>query len=295
MTLGGLALAVGMLVDDATVEVENIHRNHALGKRVGVAILDGARQIAVPAFVGTLAICIVFSPVIALTGVAKYLFIPLALAVVYAMLTSYLLSRTLVPSMAIHLLADEPEGHQARGWLGRTPGAFEKWFERQRTRYEGVLSRVMAHRGLVLGSIAIMVIASMMLVTVVGEDFFPNVVTGMIRLHVRVPVGTRLEESSRILDGVERTIRALIPADEMDLMTDHIGLPVYWALLFYQTDSLGPQDADLQIQLKRKHHSTENYIKQIRAAVHSKFPGVTIYPQAADIISQVLSFGLSAP
>src|SRR5260370_36997469 len=153
----------------------------------------------------------------------------------------------------------------------------------------------MAHRGLVLGSIAIMVIAAMMLVTVVGEDFFPNVDTGMIRLHVRVPVGTRLEESSRILDGVERTIRALIPADEMDLMTDHSGLPVYWALLFYQTDSLGPQDADLQIQLKRKHHATESYIKQIRAAVHSKFPGVTIYPQAADIISQGLSFGLSAP
>jgi CzcA family heavy metal efflux pump len=295
MTLGGLALAVGMLVDDATVEVENIHRNHAMGKKLGVAILDGARQIAVPAFVGTLAICIVFSPVIALTGVAKYLFMPLALAVVYAMLTSYLLSRTLVPSMAIYLLANEPEGHRARGWLGKITAAFEKWFERQRTRYEGMLSRVMAHRGVVLGSIAIMVIASMMLVSVAGEDFFPNVDTGMIRLHVRVPVGTRLEESSRILDGVERTIRALIPPDEMDLMTDHIGLPVYWALLFYQTDSLGPQDADLQIQLKRKHHSTEGYIKQIRAAVHSNFPGVTIYPQAADIISQVLSFGLSAP
>jgi multidrug efflux pump subunit AcrB len=295
MTLGGLALAVGMLVDDATVEVENIHRNHAMGKPLGVAILDGARQIAVPAFVGTLSICIVFSPVIALTGVAKYLFLPLALAVVYAMLTSYLLSRTLVPSMAIHLLASEPEGHKTGRWLGKTTDAFERWFDRQRTRYEGLLSRVMAHRGLVLGAIGVIVLASMMLINVAGEDFFPNVDTGMIRLHVRVPVGTRLEESSRILDGVERTIRSLIPADEFELMTDHIGLPVYWALLFYQTDSLGPQDADLQIQLKKKHHSTEEYIKKIRSAVHSQFPEVTIYPQAADIISQVLSFGLSAP
>ena len=295
MTLGGLALAVGMLVDDATVEVENIHRNHAMGKQLGVAILDGARQIAVPAFVGTLSICIVFSPVIALTGVAKYLFLPLALAVVYAMLTSYLLSRTLVPSMAIHLLAAEPEGHKSGGWLGKITDGFERWFDRQRTRYEGLLSRVMAHRGLVLTSIGVMVLASMLLVNVSGEDFFPNVDTGMIRLHVRVPVGTRLEESSRILDGVERTIRGLIPPDEFELMTDHIGLPVYWALLFYQTDSLGPQDADLQIQLKKNHHPTEGYIKQIRAAVHSQFPGVTIYPQAADIISQVLSFGLSAP
>jgi CzcA family heavy metal efflux pump len=295
MTLGGLALAVGMLVDDATVEVENIHRNHAMGKKLGVAILDGARQIAVPAFVGTLAICIVFSPVIALTGVAKYLFLPLALAVVYAMLTSYLLSRTLVPSMAIRLLASEPEGHKSGGWLGRTTDAFERWFDRQRTRYEGLLSRVMAHRGLVLTAIGAIVLASMMLVTVSGEDFFPNVDTGMIRLHVRVPVGTRLEESSRILDGIERTIRGLIPPDEFELMTDHIGLPVYWALLFYQTDSLGPQDADLQIELKKKHHPTAEYIKKIRSAVHSQFPAVTIYPQAADIISQVLSFGLSAP
>ncbi len=295
MTLGGLALAVGMLVDDATVEVENIHRNHAMGKQLGVAILDGARQIAVPAFVGTLSICIVFSPVIGLTGVAKYLFLPLALAVVYAMLTSYLLSRTLVPSMAIHLLAAEPEGHKSGGWLGRTTDAFERWFDRQRTRYEGLLSRVMAHRGLVLRAIGAIVLASMMLVTVSGEDFFPNVDTGMIRLHVRVPVGTRLEESSRILDGVERTIRGLIPADEFELMTDHIGLPIYWALLFYQTDSLGPQDADLQIQLKKKHHPTAEYIKKIRSAIHSQFPAVTIYPQAADIISQVLSFGLSAP
>ncbi len=295
MTLGGLALAIGMLVDDATVEVENIHRNHAMGKQLGVAILDGARQIAVPAFVGTLAICIVFSPVVALTGVAKFLFTPLALAVVYAMLTSYLLSRTLVPSMALHLLADEPEGHAVKGWLGRVTTRFEDWFDRQRDRYGNLLARIMAHRALVLVCLAIMVVASMGLERVAGEDFFPRVDTGMIRLHVRVPVGKRIEETSRILDGVERTIRSVIPSDELSVMTDHIGLPVYWALLFYQTDSIGPQDADIQIQLSTKHHSSIGYVDQIRDAVHSRYPGVIIYPQAADIISQVLSFGLSAP
>ena len=189
------------------------------------------------------------------------------------MLASYLLSRTLVPSMAMHLLAAEPEGHKSGGWLGKITDGFERWFDRQRTRYEGLLSRVMAHRGLVLDMrSACMVFASMLLVNVWAKIFSRSVDTGMIRLHVRVPVGTRLEESSRMLDGVERTIRGLIPADEFELMTDHIGLPVYWALLFYQTDSLGPQDADLQIQLKKKHHPTEGYIKQIRAAVHRRVP-----------------------
>ena len=295
MTLGGLALAVGMLVDDATVEIENIHRNHAMGKPLGVAILDGARQIAVPTFIGTLSICIVFSPVIGLSGVARFLFTPLALAVVYAMLASYLLSRTLVTSMALHLLAEEPEEHHASGWLGTITLGFENWFERQRSRYERGLTSVMRHRGLVLGCISVIVIASMFLMPLVGEDFFPRVDTGMIRLHVRVPVGTRIEQSARIMNGVERTIRSVIPHNELALMTDHIGLPVYWALLFYQTDSIGPQDADLQIQLTEDHHPTDGYIKAIRTAVHRDFPDVTIYPQAADIISQVLSFGLSAP
>ncbi|MGH7934038.1 MAG: efflux RND transporter permease subunit [Candidatus Binataceae bacterium] len=295
MTLGGLALAVGMLVDDATVTIENIHRNHAMGKSLGVAVLDGSRQIAMPALVGTLSICIVFSPVIGLTGVARFLFTPLALAVVYAMLTSYLLSRTLVPSMALHLLAEEPTDHHMSGVVGRVTAAFERWFDRQVVRYERALTRVLQHRGLVLACIGVIVIASMGLVKVVGEDFFPNVDTGMIRLHARVPVGTRLEETTRIIDGVEHTIRSVIPPNELQLMTDHIGLPVYWALLFYQTDSLGPQDADIQIQLTENHHPTIDYIKKIRTAVHGEFPDVMIYPQAADIISQVLSFGLSAP
>ena len=295
MTLGGLSLAVGMLVDDATVEVENIHRNHAMGKSLGVAILDGARQIAVPAFIGTLSICIVFSPVIALTGVAKYLFTPLALAVVYAMLASYLLSRTLVPSMALHLLAEEHDANQAAGILGAIVRTFERGFDRMRERYREALIRVMHRRALTLGCISIMVIASMVLLRIVGEDFFPTVDAGMIRLHVRVPVGTRLEETSRIMSGVEDDIRGIIPAGELELMTDHVGLPVYWALLFYQTDTLGPQDADLQVQLTEKHHPSAEYTREILASVRKKYPQLTIYPQAADIVSQVLSFGLSAP
>ncbi len=295
MTLGGLALAIGMLVDDATVEVENIHRNHVMGKAIGVAILDGARQIAVPAFVGTLAICIVFSPVVGLSGVASYLFTPLALAVVYAMLASYLLSRTLVPSLARQLLYEDPRRHKVGGWFGRFTERFEAGFLRLRERYQRAMATVMAHSGFVLGCVAVIIAASAMLVTVVGQDFFPAVDSGMIRLHVRCPVGTRLEESSRILRGVEDTIRRVIPPDEMEVMTDHIGLPVYWALLFYQTDSIGPQDADLQIQLRSHHHPTDGYIKQIRDAVHRDFPDLVIYRQAADIITQVLNFGLSAP
>jgi len=295
MTLGGLSLAVGMLVDDATVEVENIHRNHAMGKSLGVAILDGARQIAVPAFIGTLSICIVFSPVIALTGVAKYLFTPLALAVVYAMLASYLLSRTLVPSMALHLLAEEHDANQAAGVLGTMVSGFERGFERMRERYRHALEKVLHHRALTLGCISIMVIGSMVLLRIVGEDFFPTVDAGMIRLHVRVPVGTRLEETSRIMTGVEDDIRSIIPANELELMTDHVGLPVYWALLFYQTDTLGPQDADLQVQLTEKHQPSAEYTRQILASVRKKYPQLIIYPQAADIVSQVLSFGLSAP
>ena len=295
MTLGGLALAIGMLVDDATVEVENIHRNHMMGKPIGVAILDGARQIAVPAFVGTLAICIVFSPVVGLTGVASYLFTPLALAVVYAMLASYLLSRTLVPSMARQLLYEDPRQHKVGGWLGRFTDRFEKSFERLRDRYERSLGTVIAQRGFVLACVAVLVVASLLLIRVVGEDFFPAVDTGMIRLHVRCPVGTRLEESSRMLRGVEDTIRQIIPTDEFELMSDHIGLPVYWALLFYQTDSIGPQDGDIQVQLKPNHHPTDEYIKRIREAVHRGYPDLIIYRQAADIITQVLNFGLSAP
>jgi multidrug efflux pump subunit AcrB len=295
MTLGGLALAVGMLVDDATVEVENIHRNHAMNKTLLVAILDGAHQIAAPAFVGTLAICIVFAPVVLLVGVAKYLFIPLALAVVYSMLTSYLLSRTLVPSMARRLLADQPEGHKVGGWLGRFTDRFDAGFERMKDRYRRLLGMVVMRRGLVLGCIALVVIASGVLVKVTGQDFFPSVDAGMMRLHVRAATGTRIEESERIVQAIEERIREVIPPAEFDSISDTIGLPIYYDLAFYQTDSVGPQDADVLISLKPRHHPTAGYMKAIREAIRQDFPGVQIYFQAADIVSQVLNFGLSGP
>jgi multidrug efflux pump subunit AcrB len=295
MTLGGLALSVGMLVDDATVEVENIHRNHAMGKPLAVAILDGAHQIAMPALVGTLCICIVFSPVVMLRGVSKYLFTPLALAVVFAMLTSYVLSRTLVATMAINLLPEDPEEHGIGGPLGLWLAKFERGFDRFKESYRRGLTTALGHRALVLGCIAVVIASSLLLIRGVGEDFFPYVDAGQIRLHVRVPPGIRLEESERLLDQVERIVREVIPADELDLMTDHIGLPIYWALLFYQTDTIGPQDADLQIQLKPRHHPSLHYIEEIRRAVAQRMPGVAIYSQAADITSQVLNFGLSAP
>ena len=295
MTLGGLALSVGMLVDDATVEVENIHRNHAMRKPLAVSILDGAHQIAMPALVGTLSICIVFSPILMLTGVSKFLFKPLALAVVFAMLTSYLLSRTLVATMALNLLPEDPDAQGMGGRVGRWLKAFEDGFDRLKERYRRGLVSALSHRALVLVCIAVMIGASLLLMRGVGEDFFPYVDAGQIRLHVRVPAGIRLEETERLLDQVEGIVHKIIPADELDVTTDHIGLPIYWALLFYQTDSIGPQDADLQIQLKPKHHPSLEYIRQIRREVTAKMPGVGIYAQAADITSQVLNFGLSAP
>ncbi len=295
MTLGGLALSVGMLVDDATVEVENIHRNHAAGKPLAVAILDGAHQIAMPALVGTLSICIVFSPVLMLKGVSRFLFTPLALAVVFAMLTSYLLSRTLVATMAVNLLPEDPEQHGTGGSLGAWLAKFERGFDRFRESYRRGLTTALHHRAIVLVCIAVMIGSSLLLMRGVGEDFFPYVDAGQIRLHVRVPPGIRLEETERMLDQVEGIVRQNVPANELDVMTDHIGLPIYWALLFFQTDSIGPQDADLQIQLRPRHHPSLGYIDQIRRAVAQQMPGVAIYSQAADITSQVLNFGLSAP
>jgi CzcA family heavy metal efflux pump len=295
MTLGGLALAVGMLVDDATVEVENIHRNHAMNKPLLVAILDGAHQIATPAFVGTLSICIVFAPVVMLVGVAKFLFTPLALAVVYSMLTSYLLSRTLVPSMARYLLADDAEGHRVGGWFGRFTLKFDQTFNQFREQYRRLLGMVIARRVFALAAIGLIVLASSLLLLVVGEDFFPTVDAGMMRLHVRAPTGTRIEETERIVDNVENAIREVIAADELDQISDNIGLPVYYNLAFYQTDSVGPQDTDVLISLKPKHHPTADYMDRIRATVHERYPSVQFYFQAADIVSQVLNFGMSGP
>jgi multidrug efflux pump subunit AcrB len=296
MTLGGLALAIGMLVDDATVEIENIHRNHAMGKPLLVAILDGASQIATPAFVGTLAICIVFFPVFLLGGVAKYLFTPLAFAVVYSMLTSYLLSRTLVPSMARYLLSEYHEENVGggRGRWNRFVTGFDARFDRFKEGYRGILAKFIARRALCLACVSIIVLVSLVLIPVAGQDFFPAIDAGMMKLHIRAATGTRIEETERIVDNIERAIRKVIPRDDLGDISDTIGLPQYFNLAFYQTDSIGPQDSDMLIQLKPGHRPTAGYTEAIRKMLAHDFPDVEGYFQAADIVSQVLNFGLPA-
>jgi CzcA family heavy metal efflux pump len=294
MTLGGIALAVGMLVDDATVEVENIHRNQALHKPLLVAILDGASQIATPTFVGTLSICIVFFPVVLLTGVAKFLFTPLALAVVFAMLTSYLLSRTLVPTMARLLLPEDHEENLGSGRWGRIVRGFDARFERLKEFYRYALAGFIARRNFSLVFVAIIILSSSALLLVIGEDFFPAIDAGMMSLHVRMPTGTRIEHTELVVDDIERTIRTVVPADELQGISDNIGLPLSYDLAFYQTDTIGPQDADILIQEKPNHKPTAGYQQKIRELLASKYPNVTAYFQAADIVSQVLNFGLPA-
>jgi multidrug efflux pump subunit AcrB len=294
MTLGGVALAVGMLVDDATVEVENIHRNHAMGKPILTAILDGASQIATPTLVGTLSICIVFFPVVLLSGVAKYLFTPLALAVVFAMLTSYLLSRTLVPAMASYLVRDEhgTEANNEGGSWSRLTAGFQRGFERLRRGYTGLLARMISGRAITLAGATLLVVLSFALVKVVGEDFFPTVDAGMMRLHVRAPTGTRIERTEQIVDDIEHMVRDAVPAADLETVSDNIGLPVSFNLAFYQTDSVGSMDADILIQLKEKHRPTAVYEEDIRRRLRAQFPNVTAYFQPADLVGQVLNFGL---
>ena len=296
MTLGGLALAVGMLVDDATVAIENIHRHHAMHKPLLLAIFDGSSEIASPAFVGTLAICIVFFPVVLLYGVARYLFTPLALSVVYAMLTSYLLSRTLVPAMARYLMPSSHEEHAGSGRWAHFARGFDRGFERFKDGYRNLLGKFIARRGFALACVVIMVASSLLLLPVVGEDFFPAVDAGMMKMHVRAPSGMRVEQTERVVDEIERAIRGIIPAGEMDQISDNIGLPPFaYILAFYQTDSVGPQDADVLISLRPGHHPTAGYVRAIRQMIGQRFPDVRVYFQAADIVSQVLNFGLSAP
>jgi multidrug efflux pump subunit AcrB len=295
MTLGGLALAVGMLVDDATVEVENIHRNHTPGKPLVTAILEGAHQIATPTLVGTLSICVVFFPVVLLSGVARYLFPPLALTVVAAMLTSYLLSRTLVPAMANHLLPNFAETAPPSGLFGRFLAEFEHGFDRVRNAYSRALAAFIARRQLALTSVAVMIVGSVPLFWVVGQDFFPSVDTGLMRLHIRAPTGTRIESTSYLVAEIDRDIRDVIPADQLESISDNVGAPQSFVLAYYPTDSVGDQDADIMIELQPKHRPTAFYEKAIRARLANDFPSVEAYFQAADIVSQVLTFGLSAP
>jgi len=295
MTLGGIALAIGMLVDDATVEIENIHRNHAMGKPLLNAILEGAAQIATPTLVGTLSICIVFFPVVLLTGVARFLFTPLALAVVFAMLTSYLLSRTLVTTMARYLLPEEHEERAPRGYAGRFLAGFERGFEGVRDGYHRALERFIARRTIALAAVALMLAVSGLLLFTVGEDFFPRVDSGMMRLHVRAPTGTRIEKTEWLVDRIERAIRDVVPGEDLASIGDNIGLPVSYDLAFYQTDTIGPQDADILIQLTAAHREpTKTYERAIRDRLRDDFPNVETYFQAADIVSQVLNFGLPA-
>ncbi len=302
MTLGGLALAVGILVDDATVEIENINRNIAQGKEIEQAILDGAAQIAVPAFVSTLAICIVFVPMFFLSGVARYLFIPLAEAVVFAMLASYLLSRTLVPTMAKYLLRghEQEAGHlqgSSRNPLVRWQFKFEEAFERFRGRYHGWLETCLENRRMFLIAFAIICAASLALIIPwLGQDFFPSVDSGQFKLHMRARTGTRIEETARLCDQVEQSIREQIPPDQISSVIDNIGLPYSSINLSYSNSApIGPGDADILVSLSQKHRPTEEYVHDLRLRLGQEFPGVTFAFLPADIVSQILNFGLPAP
>ena len=302
MTLGGLALAVGILVDDATVEIENINRNIVLGKEVQQAILDGAQQIAVPAFVSTLAICIVFVPMFFLTGVARYLFVPLAEAVVFAMLASYLLSRTLVPTMAKYLLRghEAETGHLATGSrnpLVRMQVKFEEGFERFRERYRDLLESCLNYRRGFLAVFFIVCLGSLVLIIPwLGQDFFPKVDSGQIKLHLRAHAGTRIEETARLSEMVENSIRQQIPPGEISSIIDNIGLPYSSINLSYSTSApVGPSDADILISLSENHRPTAQYEHDLRLQLTRQFPGVAFAFLPADIVSQILNFGLPAP
>jgi multidrug efflux pump subunit AcrB len=302
MTLGGFALAVGILVDDATVEIENINRNIAMNKEILQAILDGASQIAVPAFVSTLAICIVFVPMFFLTGVARHLFIPLAEAVSFAMLASYLLSRTLVPTMARYLLrghehdAENLETEARKHLLARLQIRFEHAFERLRGRYKRWLSVCLQHRAWLAFGVLGAVLVSFCLLPWIGQDFFPKVDSGQFTLHLRAPTGTRIEETARLCDEVENTIRQLIPSGEVTNIIDNIGLPYSTVNLSYSTSApIGTGDADIMVSLAEDHHPTAEYLRILRLRLSREFPGVTFYFLASDMVSQILNFGLPAP
>ncbi len=292
MTLGGLALAVGILVDDATVEIENIHRNAELGLSVEDTILLGASQIFVPTLVSTLSICVVFVSVVFLNGPAKYLFTPLALAVVYAMLASWVLSRTLVPVMVKYLLPNELGGphdspiHQA----------FERYFEKLRNHYIQFLKLCLHHKKNVLVTSAFIVVATLVVLPFIGRDFFPVVDAGQIRIHVNAPAGLRLEETERVYANVEKTIKESISAADLNLILDNIGIPQSVNLAFTDTPTISSNDGEILISLKPDHQTTTpDYVRELRRILPAAFPGVTFFFQPADIVSQILNFGVPAP
>jgi multidrug efflux pump subunit AcrB len=302
MTLGGLALAVGILVDDATVEVENINRNREAEpeKELDGVILDSASQIATPAFVSTLSICIVFAPMFLLSGVARYLFVPLAEAVVFAMLASYFLSRTIVPTMAKYLLRGEKkhaEGTPSRNPLVRLQKGFETAFEKFRQSYRGLLESALHHRKLFLTAFFVACLGSLaILIPWLGQDFFPNVDSGVFKLHMRAPTGMRIEETANLCDLVEQSIRQQIPASEVQNVIDNIGLPYSGINLSYSNSApVGTSDADILVTLSANHHPTDNYIHKLRVELPKQFPGVSFAFLPADMVGQILNFGLPAP
>ena len=301
MTLGGLALAVGILVDDATVEVENINRNREAepNKEMDEVVLDSAMQIATPAFVSTLSICIVFAPMFLLSGVARYLFLPLAEAVVFAMLASYLLSRTIVPTMAKYLLRGEKVGHAAksRNLFFRLQQKFEAAFDRFREGYRGLLGRCLHHRhAFPLLFFAACLGSLVLLIPWLGQDFFPSVDAGSFKLHLRAPTGMRIEDTAFLCDLVESSIRREIPASEVSSIIDNIGLPYSGINLSYSNSApVGASDADILVTLSPKHHPTVRYVKQLRLSLAKEFPGVTFAFLPSDMVSQILNFGLPAP
>jgi multidrug efflux pump subunit AcrB len=297
MTLGGLALAVGILVDDATVTIENIERHFEEGHEHRAAILEGAAQIAVPALVSTLCICIVFLPMFLLGGVARYLFVPLAEAVVFAMLASYILSRTLVPTLAMYLLkAKQHHRANSRNPLVRFQLAFERRFERLRSAYHSLLTAFVHRRGLFIPAFLLTCLAAFLLVPWLGQDFFPNTDNGQFILHLRAKSGTRIEETAKICDLVDASIRREVPNAEMDNILDNIGLPYSTINYMHATSGLiGAGDADILVSLKEKHHPTADYVQHLREKLPRQFPGTTFYFLPADIVTQVLNFGLPAP
>jgi len=298
MTLGGLALAVGILVDDATVEIENIERNLAMGKEMKQAILDGAQQIAVPAFVSTLSICIVFVPMFFLAGVAKFLFVPLAEAVSFAMLASYLLSRTLIPTLVMFIMrGHEHRAAEPKSFLGRSQRGFERKFEDFRRGYEQLLETTLEHRVAFMLFFLIFCVLSLGIFMFLGQDFFPQVDAGQLRLHVRGRPGLRVEETARLCDEVEGVLRQEIPQNELQTILDNIGLPNSGINQSYSSSgTIGTSDAEILIALDREHHHpTAGYIRHLRELLPQRFPGVEFFFQPADIVSQILNFGLPAP
>jgi multidrug efflux pump subunit AcrB len=297
MTLGGLALAVGILVDDATVTIENIERYLEEGHDLHNAILEGAAQISVPALVSTLCICIVFLPMFFLAGVARYLFVPLAEAVVFAMLASYFLSRTLVPTLAMYLLkAHDEHGAPSRNPLARFQRAFERGFERLRSGYSSLLERLVVARKLFIPVFLGCCVLVLLLIPFLGQNFFPSSDNGTFILHIRAKTGTRIEETARLCDEIENSIRQTIPPSQMNTILDNIGLPYSVINTQHATSGLfGAADADIIVSLNEKHSPTADFVRELRAKLPIEYPGTTFYFLPADIVSQILNFGLPAP